>query len=247
VAEDVRRALHPAPIKRGVRRQVHLYAETVASALAFAPRHSQRDDLRYELSPSAEQLAQGPGEAPPVLRLDVVGAEQGSAWGYERRPGVARHAAGDGIGAAVLMPPAWDADLLDDESTSGAVTPATTNAPAWLLWGVRLGFGQVFRGGANAGKLRLGYSFAEESGELFLRHHAQDATESVIATVDSSGVLVSGNLRHDSGAFGVFGGNLASQGGAIADASGGSTVDAEARTALNALLAVIRSAGLIAT
>lgn len=37
------------------------------------------------------------------------------------------------------------------------------------------------------------------------------------------------------------------QGAAVADASGGATVDAEARTAINALLARIRSTGLIAT
>jgi len=37
------------------------------------------------------------------------------------------------------------------------------------------------------------------------------------------------------------------QASAIADATGGATVDAEARTAINALLAVARSLGLIAT
>jgi len=40
---------------------------------------------------------------------------------------------------------------------------------------------------------------------------------------------------------------LGSQQAAIADASGGATVDAEARTALNALLAACRTHGLIAT
>ena len=37
------------------------------------------------------------------------------------------------------------------------------------------------------------------------------------------------------------------QGGAISDASGGATVDAEARTAINAVLAFLRAEGLIAT
>lgn len=40
---------------------------------------------------------------------------------------------------------------------------------------------------------------------------------------------------------------VGAQGAAVADASGGSTVDAEARTALNALLARLRAHGLIAT
>lgn len=37
------------------------------------------------------------------------------------------------------------------------------------------------------------------------------------------------------------------QGAAVADASGGATIDAEARTAINALLARVRAHGLIAT
>lgn len=40
---------------------------------------------------------------------------------------------------------------------------------------------------------------------------------------------------------------VGAQGAAVADASGGATVDAEARTALNALLARMRTHGLIAT
>lgn len=40
---------------------------------------------------------------------------------------------------------------------------------------------------------------------------------------------------------------LGEQGAAVADASGGATVDAEARTALNALLARLRAHGVIAT
>ena len=40
---------------------------------------------------------------------------------------------------------------------------------------------------------------------------------------------------------------LGAQGAAVADAAGGATIDAEARTALNALLARVRTHGLIAT
>lgn len=38
-----------------------------------------------------------------------------------------------------------------------------------------------------------------------------------------------------------------SQSAAIADATGGATIDAEARTAINAALAALRNAGIIAT
>lgn len=42
-------------------------------------------------------------------------------------------------------------------------------------------------------------------------------------------------------------GLISGQGSAVADASGGATVDAEARTAINDLLAELRSLGIIAT
>lgn len=247
VAEEAPRVVYSAALKRGIARQVHLYAEAAQGAGAFIPRHSGGEDLRYELSPSDDQLRAGPGSAPPVLRYDVVGAQSGEGWLYSTRPGLARYRAGDGYGALVMMPPGWDVDYLDDDATAGATAqPAIASASALLLWGVRLGFGQVFRAGDAAGKVRLGYTFAEEGGELFLRHHDEGAAETVLMTVDSSGLLVTGNLRASSGAFGVFGGNLAAQASAIADASGGATQDAEARTAINALLAVMRSAGFVA-
>lgn len=47
--------------------------------------------------------------------------------------------------------------------------------------------------------------------------------------------------------LGFFGATPAAQPVAVADAAGGATVDAEARTALNALLARLRTLGLIAT
>lgn len=40
---------------------------------------------------------------------------------------------------------------------------------------------------------------------------------------------------------------IEAQGAAVADASGGATVDAEARTAINTLLARLRAQGVIAT
>lgn len=45
---------------------------------------------------------------------------------------------------------------------------------------------------------------------------------------------------------GLWGNAITSQAAAIVDATGGATVDAEARTAINALLAACRAAGLIA-
>lgn len=67
-------------------------------------------------------------------------------------------------------------------------------------------------------------------------------SEVVGLTVNQSGDVAVGN------GFATFGATPpASQPGAIVDASGGSTIDAEARTAVNALLAVVRDVGLFAT
>ncbi|WP_138379154.1 DUF2793 domain-containing protein [Luteithermobacter gelatinilyticus] len=64
----------------------------------------------------------------------------------------------------------------------------------------------------------------------------QDSTATEVFAVDSDGTVTVGGAQV-----------LTSRQPAIADAAGGATVDAEARTALNALLAACRNHGLIAT
>ena len=69
---------------------------------------------------------------------------------------------------------------------------------------------------------------------------------------DSASTIV---MRVNAAGAGVFAGDLYAQGtkalgaqsAALADASGGATIDAEARTAINGLLARLRTHGLIAT
>ena len=58
---------------------------------------------------------------------------------------------------------------------------------------------------------------------------------------------IDGAFNHDGTTVGFYGTTPTAQGTAVADASGGVVIDAEARTAINALLARIRSTGLIAT
>lgn len=55
------------------------------------------------------------------------------------------------------------------------------------------------------------------------------------------------DLAHLGANAGFYGTTPIAQGATVADASGGATVDAEARTALNDLLARVRALGLIAT
>lgn len=62
-------------------------------------------------------------------------------------------------------------------------------------------------------------------------------------TVNGNSVL--GNAAAD--LLGFHGSAGADQAAAIADAAGGATVDAEARTAVNAILAALRETGYIAT
>lgn len=69
------------------------------------------------------------------------------------------------------------------------------------------------------------------TGALQLRNPADNATRIVVGATG----------------IGFFGAAEAAQPTAVADASGGATTDAEARTALNALLARLRTLGLIAT
>lgn len=55
------------------------------------------------------------------------------------------------------------------------------------------------------------------------------------------------DLAHVGQRVGFYGTAPVTQGATVADASGGATVDAEARAAINDLLARIRAAGLITT
>ena len=55
------------------------------------------------------------------------------------------------------------------------------------------------------------------------------------------------NYRHLGAEWGIYGAAASTQPAAVGDASGGPTIDAEARTALNDLLARLRTLGIIAT
>lgn len=68
-------------------------------------------------------------------------------------------------------------------------------------------------------------------------------TASQVSIADSGDLLTATDAE---GAFAELAAKVA-QGSAISDASGGSTVDTEARTAINAVLAYLRANGLIAT
>ena len=97
------------------------------------------------------------------------------------------------------------------------VIPAATGTPAVLA-----------SYGENNTTLRIR---GTGTGAVQLRNPADNATRIVVGATG----------------IGFFGAAEAAQPTAVADASGGATTDAEARTAINALLARLRTLGLIAT
>jgi len=92
-------------------------------------------------------------------------------------------------------------------------------------------------------------------GSVTIRPGAGDTAGSVIITdqagtpvaTTATGRLTAASNFAVSGAVGFYGTTPQSQPAPIADAAGGAVVDAEARTALNALLAAMRVLGLIDT
>jgi hypothetical protein len=100
--------------------------------------------------------------------------------------------------------------------------------------------GQIFgTGGTN-----LFFNNATGGATIYDAGQHQFTTSGTLeATIDSTGLLLaSGNALYNN-SIKVVG----AQGAAVADATGGIVIDAEARTALNALLARLRTHGLIAT
>ena len=100
---------------------------------------------------------------------------------------------------------------------------------------------QQVRGDASGAAL-----YAPNGGAQVLAATGYDATAAAalkIGASTASGVW----LGKSGGNIGFYGTAPTAQGAAIADASGGAVIDAEARTALNALLASTRLQGLIAT
>lgn len=71
-------------------------------------------------------------------------------------------------------------------------------------------------------------------------------SQSRVDPPDAAEQVIFKNLRVW-GDVGLFGAAPATQHAAIADPSGGATVDAEARTAINAILDALQTTGIIAT
>lgn len=94
--------------------------------------------------------------------------------------------------------------------------------------------------------------FLENAGQRNWQIYAQRSTDRLVISHSDKATeawhLEPGGIISVASSFQVGGTQvLSAQGAAVADASGGSTVDAEARTAINTLLARLRAHGMIAT
>jgi hypothetical protein len=150
--------------------------------MAFVPRHSQLEDLRYAAIPDPRKVAFQRRTAPPVLRLDVVAAEKGRSYLLENERGSARYRAGDGYGGVIYMPPHYDVDYIE----SGLALPTTSKQHTLALWDVQLGFGRLGRRGDTSGLPVESYVTRRVSGELVTSYFDASAValEAMVVATD---------------------------------------------------------------
>ena len=136
-----------------------------------------------------------------------------------------------------------DSDFTREQYAGGAGQSAPPQAPT-----VTTTFGNALFTAADAAAARtvlgLGSIAAQAASNVTITGGTINGT-SVGATTASTvrGTTVNATTEFQQNGTKVVG----AQGAAVADAAGGATVDAEARAAINALLARLRSHGLIAT
>ncbi len=94
-------------------------------------------------------------------------------------------------------------------------------------------------GTAAAERMRL-----NKDGRLLIG--ATAAIGSELLQVDGE-IAITGAFNHDGGTFGALGAAPAAQRAHVVDPTGGATVDAEARTAINAILVTLETFGYHAT
>lgn len=115
----------------------------------------------------------------------------------------------------------------------------TASAAASLLVDFQVGGSSVFRVQKNGQVFAPYLSLTAGIGGA-TRAYFDASANGVVRVFDGAGAAAT---SFSLGTVQIIG----AQGAAVADASGGATIDAEARTALNTLLARLRTHGLIAT
>lgn len=120
----------------------------------------------------------------------------------------------------------------------GSVTVTAGNAATSAPGTPRTGGSVTILAGEGAGDASVG-------GNVIIDAAGGSTTQGsiLLGTVEACPIVVG----HASSLVTFYNGTPVARGAAVADAAGGATVDAEARTAINALLARIRAVNLIAT
>ena len=137
----------------------------------------------------------------------------------------------------------WSGVVLISSGT--AVAPGLAFSAETQLGIYRKGTNQMGFGVAGAEYAYLdganGFHFVTATAAT--GYDAQTATTLIVGASTATGVRVG----KSGGAVGFYGTTPIAIGASVADASGGATIDAEARTAINALISRIEALGLITT
>lgn len=141
--------------------------------------------------------------------------------------------------AAILAGSATGSNVITMRASNGSVLSRYQQSDGTNRWGITLASGTDYT------------IFDLQNSVSALTFVAGAGTTGVATFIGKvkvgTEIEIDGALNHDGTTVGFYGATPTTQGAAVADASGGATIDAEARTAINSLLARVRSTGLIAT
>jgi hypothetical protein len=218
-------------------------------------------DLRYGSAASAKQIAAVENGSPHVIRSEAFGKQDGGRFTYTQTPGKSRSLSGTGTGGVVELPPEHDmTDVAFNSAYGDTASMAGASSSSRVIgYGVTLAWGKpsVTTGkptesvGATADyankSVQFAYYDAGGTGTdiVEIKSNALVLADQVdIQTNTGTGTIIA---TSSSQKLGFFGTAATTQPAAVADAAGGAVIDDEARTAINTLLARLRTLGLIDT
>ncbi len=229
-------------------------------------------DTRYSDGQTADAVANLERTSPITARLSAFGAQGGKVggpnvvptsggtqqptpWDYTQEPGSSRYPSGSANGGLVLTPPEVDLSDADDNLAPSGLALSTTYLVMGRGAALAFGMPELATGG-----VRNGWSANEAGAELYVYSHDSVGTKTQRLRLATTLLTLADGLNIEldivtgtqigTGAtqkLGFYGATPIVRGALVADAAGGGTVDAEARTAVNTVLARLRALGVITT
>lgn len=214
------------------------------ASITGRPQHTTGDGYDFRFAGFPASAAREDNKIRPAsFRLEAFGTEEAGLWVYETEPGKGRHRGGTTKGGVAFMPPEVDNGDRGESYDPPGVTPS--GAAFVMVDGTYLGFGipDTTPGGERVET--GGFRIHNDAGTLTAEERDSSTWEQVFAADQD---LFTAPAYDTTGTYKVNGTQvLTSQQAAISNPSGGSTQDAEARTAITEILAAIRTHGIIAT